>query len=101
VTAARAWIADRVGHAPSELRLRILRDIAPVEATIPLPDALAAAGSAALERALAAPADRASALDLLAADGLITLALLAQAEVGPEGLGAFAERLVHVYSART
>ena len=38
--------------------------------------------------------DRAAALDLLAADALVTLALLAQAETAPEGLGRFAEHLV-------
>jgi len=40
------------------------------------------------------PGDRAIALDLLAADALITLALLAQTEAEPERLGAFAEGLL-------
>jgi hypothetical protein len=34
--------------------------------------------------------DRSVALDLLAADALVTLALLAQAQAAPERLGAFA-----------
>jgi hypothetical protein len=38
--------------------------------------------------------DRSVALDLLAADALITLALLAQAEDQPERLGEFAAGLV-------
>jgi hypothetical protein len=52
----------------------------------------------AAERVLAIveehPGDRTIALDLLAADALITLALLAQAEAAPETLGAFAEGLL-------
>jgi hypothetical protein len=54
--------------------------------------------SLAAERVLAIveehPGDRAIALDLLAADALITLALLAQSEAAPERLGAFAEGLL-------
>jgi hypothetical protein len=39
---------------------------------------------------LAHPGDRSVALDLLAADALITLALLAQAQTAPEQLEEFA-----------
>jgi hypothetical protein len=100
VTAARSWIAHRVGRAPAELRDQILRGTEGVSATASLPDALADAGQAALDRALAAPADRRTALDLLAADALITLALLAQAEVRPEELGRFAGALVLDHSVQ-
>jgi len=100
VTVAQSWIADRVGRAPAELRDQILRDTDGVSAMASLPDALANAGQAALERALAEPADRRTALDLLTADALITLALLAQAEVRPEELGRFAGTLVLVHSAQ-
>ena len=100
MTAARSWIADRVGRAPTELRDQILRDTEGISATASLPEALASAGQAALKRALAAPADRRTALDLLAADALITLALLAQAEVRPEDLGRFAGTLVLVHPAQ-
>jgi hypothetical protein len=52
----------------------------------------------AAERVLAIveehPGDRSVALDLLAADALITLALLAQAEADPGDLGPFAEQLL-------
>ncbi len=54
------------------------------------PDALAASARRALDRVLARTGDRSVALDLLAADALVTLALLAQAQREPEGLGAFA-----------
>jgi hypothetical protein len=54
------------------------------------PDALAAAGRRALDQVLARAGDRSVALDLLAADALVTLALLAQAQTSPERLGEFA-----------
>ena len=63
-----------------------------------LADALAAAGRRALERVAAHPGDRSVALDLLAADALITLALLAEAERRPERLGQFAAGLVRAGS---
>jgi hypothetical protein len=99
--AGETWVADQVRQAPVELRRQVLRDAAAASAQAdPLPDALAAAGWTALGRALTRPSDRAVALDLLTADALITLALLAQAEHQPEDLGQFAERLVAVHSAR-
>jgi hypothetical protein len=52
----------------------------------PAPQSLVVASQAALNRALSHPGDRSGALDLLAADALITLALLAQAEMAPENL---------------
>jgi hypothetical protein len=44
----------------------------------------------ALARVVTHPGDRSAALDLLAADALITLALQAQAEDAPERLEEFA-----------
>jgi hypothetical protein len=55
---------------------------------------LAAAGRHALEQVVAHPGDRSVALDLLAADALITLALLAEAQRRPERLGEFAAGLI-------
>jgi hypothetical protein len=43
---------------------------------------------------VAHPGDRSVALDLLAADALITLALLAQAQQAPGELGAFAASIL-------
>lgn len=54
------------------------------------PGALARSGRKALDRVLARAGDRSVALDLLAADALVTLALLAQAQASPERLGEFA-----------
>lgn len=48
---------------------------------------LADAGRLALDAAIAAGASRDAALDLLAADALVTLALLAEAEADPMTLG--------------
>jgi hypothetical protein len=56
--------------------------------------ALAAAGRRALEQVVTHPGDRSVALDLLAADALITLALLAEAQRRPERLGQFATGLI-------
>ena len=66
------WFVDRTAGAPGALGARARHYL----------EAVPVAGS------------RAAALDLLAADGLITLALLAQAEDRPEALGDFASSLV-------
>jgi hypothetical protein len=60
-----------------------------------LATALAEAGSRALSRVVTSAAPgRQVALDLLAADALVTLALLAQAEHDPAGLAPFADGLL-------
>lgn len=63
------------------------------------PEALAASGRRALDRVLARAGDRSVALDLLAADALVTLALLAQAQQRPGRLDAFAAALLREGSA--
>lgn len=68
-------------------------------ATALLSDRLAEAGRQALAGVLAHPGDRDAALDLLAADALITLALLARAEAAPAELGDFAAALVRASAA--
>jgi hypothetical protein len=54
---------------------------------------LGAAANAALRAALGHRGGRDAALDLLAADALVTLALKARAVADPASLGAFAARL--------
>ena len=71
--------------------LFVAAEQAPAEA---LPNRLARAGGKALQSVLAHEGDRSVALDLLSADALITLALLAQAERDPDHLEAFAAGLV-------
>jgi hypothetical protein len=57
-------------------------------------ESIAASGHRALDRVLARAGDRSVALDLLAADALVTLALLARAQQAPERLGDFAAALL-------
>jgi len=88
------WLDRHTRAAPSALRGRV-RDYALAESSdLPDAEALARAGSRALDQVAAHPGDRSVALDLLAADALITLALLAQAEATPAELDAFATSLL-------
>lgn len=94
------WIVERTEGAPGDLRERVLRWISLGDPDQYLPERLAMAGHAALEAAVHSGRDRAVALDLLAADALVTLSLQAQAEHEPHRLGEFAravrrEGLVH------
>lgn len=75
------------------LRSRVREYIA-AQADAATPEALALSGRRALDRVLARGGDRSVALDLLAADALVTLALLAQAQASPERLGGFAAGLL-------
>jgi hypothetical protein len=84
-----AWLDRHTAHAPSALRARV-RDYAAGQDVALLPGQLSAAAREALTRVLDHPGDRSVALDLLAADALITLALLAQAQTAPEQLEEFA-----------
>lgn len=88
------WLAARTEGAPARLRARVLEHAAGEGADTPGAEGLALAAERVLSIVEEHPGDRAIALDLLAADALITLALLAQAEAAPEGLGAFAEGLL-------
>jgi hypothetical protein len=83
------WLERHTSQAPPVLRARVLEYAAAASAPR-LPDALTAAAHSALTRVLSHSGDRSVALDLLAADALITLALLAQAETAPEQLEQFA-----------
>lgn len=86
------WLRHRTGAAPVALRERILVHVARVGA-LDMPDALARAGAGALRDVTDTPGDRSVALDLLAADGLITLAMLWCAEHEPAALGRVARAL--------
>ncbi len=100
------WLEQHVVRAPGPLRARVeayaaeaaAAEVAAAEVAVhgavSPADALARAGQAALERVLAHPGDRSVALDLLAADALVTLALLAQAKQAPQRLGRFADGLL-------
>ena len=83
------WLDRHTAHAPSALRHRV-HSYTAASAGDSLPLQLSVAADAALTRVLNQPGDRSVALDLLAADALITLALLAQAQTAPERLEEFA-----------
>jgi hypothetical protein len=83
------WLDQHTAKAPAALRARVHQYVGSVQGST-LPSALAAAADTALTRVLSHPGDRSVALDLLAADALITLALLAQAQTAPEHLEDFA-----------
>lgn len=89
----KVWLDRRTGQAPPALRARVT-EYAVAAAGASLSALLAAAAQAALSRVLSHPGDRSAALDLLAADALITLALRAQAEEAPERLEEFAAALL-------
>ena len=85
----KAWLDQRTSQAPPALRTRV-REYVVAASGDSLSALLASAGRAALDRVLSHSGDRSAALDLLAADALITLALRAQAEEAPERLEEFA-----------
>ncbi|MFN8647202.1 MAG: hypothetical protein U0104_10580 [Gemmatimonadales bacterium] len=91
---AEQWLAARTAGGPERLCARVLERAAEVSEGEGAPERLALAAERVLAIVEEHPGDRAIALDLLAADALITLALLAQAEQAPERLGAFAEGLL-------
>ena len=87
------WFTSHTTGAPAKLRRQVAVHF---EATTGLLTArLADAGHAALRAATAAGRHRSAALDLLAADALMTLALLAAAERSPATLAEDAAALRH------
>lgn len=88
------WLDRHTAAAPPALRSRVREHVLTVRSEGAGPVVLAAAASRALDSVVAHPGDRSVALDLLAADALITLALLAQAQEAPAELGAFATSLL-------
>ncbi len=86
------WLADRFAGAPAELVQRASEFVGDVDSPTTA-EALARAASRALETALARKGDRGAALDLLAADALVTVALAAQVETDPSALEQFAREL--------
>ncbi|MCU0620326.1 MAG: hypothetical protein MUC69_02350 [Gemmatimonadales bacterium] len=88
------WLEAHTRDAPPLLRRRVLEHAAPGTAG-DVPGRLAEAAVRALTAVERHAGDRSAALDLLAADALVTLALLAQAELAPAGLLGFARRTLH------
>jgi hypothetical protein len=87
-----AWLDARRPEVPPTLRAHLRRQL--TDGPEPLAELLAARGRAALARVLARPVGgRELALDLLAADALVTYAFEAQAEQDPRGLVALARSI--------
>ena len=92
----RSWLEARTRQAPPPLRERVLEHALAAPATGSYAEHLGLAAQELLGRVEEHPGDRSVALDLLAADALITLALLARAEEAPERLAEFATGLLTV-----
>ena len=84
------WLDRHTSRAPAALRTRVLDYALAVPSEASISRNLVSAARSALSRVLAHSGDRSVALDLLAADALITLALLAQAQTEPDRLEEFA-----------
>jgi hypothetical protein len=89
------WLDRHTSQAPAALRARVRHHALAGGQVAASPAALAAAGRQALDGVVDHPGDRSVALDLLAADALVTLALLAQSQAAPERLGEFAASVLH------
>ena len=90
------WLLQHTRQSPTLLRARV-QQYADAAAGPTLAGTLLAAAEAALSQVLSHPGDRSIALDLLAADALITLALLAQAQSAPEQLEEFAVSVLGIW----
>ena len=89
------WLDQHTRTAPAALARCVRRHVEAVGSAGRQADVLARAGRHALEFVAAHPeGDRSIALDLLAADALITLALLAQSQSDPAHLEEFASSLL-------
>jgi hypothetical protein len=87
----QAWLAARQPAAPQRIAAHVA---AAADLKGDLPEQLALAGVALLNHVVAHPdGGRELALDLLAADALVTYAFEAQAEADVDGLIALADRL--------
>ena len=87
------WFDQHSGDAPTPLRERAAAYLSAQPATLDLGTRLRDAARAALAAVLSRPGDRSVALDLLAADALVTLALQHQAGSDPGSLARFAAEL--------
>jgi gamma-glutamylcysteine synthetase len=91
---AAAWLDSRTAQAPPQLRTRMLAEIREAPT---IPETLADAARACLVRVVREPTGSDAALDLLAADALLTHACGAAAEQGDAELAALAATLDAVH----
>jgi len=94
-------VDQHTAAAPPALRARVRQYLSTTaREALPNPNQLASAADWALAHVLTHPGDRSVALDLLAADALITLALLAQAQTAPEQLEGFAVSVLRSWRSK-
>jgi hypothetical protein len=101
VKSALTWLEARGSGAPIALLERARQYVDQAGQGSDPAQVLAQAGVTAMEATVRSGSGRAAALDLLAADGLVTLALLVQAELDPASLPSFARRVRHAGAAIT
>jgi hypothetical protein len=99
MTDPAAWFAERAAGAPPALRASAAGYLARTTAGGSVASRLAGAATLGLHDVFGREASRDAALALLTADGLVTLALLAQAEVDPAALDRFAAGIVDAAAA--
>jgi hypothetical protein len=91
-----AWLDRHIAAAPPVLRGRVATLTIGLRSRQDIAAALAEAGRTTVERVIASQGGREEALNLLAADGLVTLSLLAEAEADPAGLARRSKALLHL-----
>lgn len=90
------WLDRHIAAAPPALRDRVAELAGAGQPRQGIAAALAEAGRATVERVITSHGGREQALNLLAADGLLTLSLLAQSETDPAGLGDWSATLLRL-----
>jgi len=99
MTPTAAWFAKCAAGAPPALRVSAAGYLARVTAGGNVASHLTEAATLALRDVFGRDASRDAALALLTADSLVTLALLAQAEMDPAALDRFASGIVDAAAA--
>jgi hypothetical protein len=88
-----AWLEARLDASPAPLQDRLRSVVAAIDPGLELCDALLAAARATLDDVRSRVESREAALDLLVADGLLTLACEAAAYSHPESLAGRCEAM--------
>jgi hypothetical protein len=99
MTDMATWFAERAAAAPPALRVSAAGYVARATAGGSVASSLTEAATLALHDVFDRDAPRDAALALLTADSLVTLALLAQAELDPAALDRFASGIVDAAAA--
>jgi hypothetical protein len=94
---AVAWLSGQIAQAPPQLRERMIDQLPDADSVA---RSLAEGARACLQRMLRDPAGTEAALELLAADGLLTHAAAAAAEQGAAALAEFCAALDASYFQR-